>query len=242
MVGCRSDACTPISNDCPISMYALEHGHDDSGHGLYCNLNFSEDAWEMSPRPSAGQTSGSSPIPCFPIPPLSLFGLNGLLRLKLNLFYERNVDDFIMLVCVLYAGFVERNAQEPLEGKRAGRKLFRRFCGELKMLLTAARPQSEALSIERPEKSAANVNGLANEFLWNHIKSEGLATWQDYYAGSKKYEVVGRLVDDFVHFVIERAFADPGKCAFYLSYESNLQQARRRIRELNEGTTKLKGI
>ncbi len=195
----------------------------------------------MSSVAATAHRGPPEPVPVFPIPELSLLAVQALRAAGLDRFYELNREDFTKLVSVVYVGFMERSA-ELRKKKPASKKLLSMFCAEIRMFLTAARPQWESLQLEKPEKSSVSENGLAAEFLWNHVKKEKLLTWQDFYADGKQKTKVVCLVNDFVHFVVAKVFEQPEKVTFYISDESNLREARQRIQEINRGDRKLKPL
>jgi hypothetical protein len=160
----------------------------------------------------------------------------------LDRFYDLNRDEFAKLVGVAYVGFLERTEDLRREGP-APKDLFTMFHGDIYMFMTAASPQRESLRFERPGTGdVIDENGMAREFLWNHLRREGLLTWQDFYAeGKKANPKVKSLVEDFVHFLVAKAFED-GAATICISNESNLREARRIIEDINRGRRKLRPV
>jgi hypothetical protein len=160
----------------------------------------------------------------------------------LDKFYDLNQDEFAKLVGVVYVGFLYRTADLRSE-RPALETLFGMFQAEIYMVMTAASPQRESLGFERPEtRDVIDGNGMAREFLWNHLRREGVVTWQDFYAEGKKTNPrVKGLVNDFVHYVIARAFAD-GAATTYITSESNLREARRVVEDINRGRRNLRSV
>ena len=196
----------------------------------------------MNSRATTAQIGPPERVPIFSIPERSLLAVEALRVTGLDRFYELNRNEFTMLVSVVYVGFLQQTEQLR-KGKPAPRKLYDILFSNIKMFLTVASPQWESLQLEKPGKSnRVEVNGLASEFLWSHLKREGLLAWQDFYADDKrKNPKVEGLVDDFVHFVIAKGFEEDA-ATFYISDESKLQQARRVIQAINRGDRSLKSL
>ncbi len=187
--------------------------------------------------PVSGE-GGSKEVVILSIPSLSLLQIEPLASTKLAEFFEKNEKVFVQLVAVMYAASIteELRAASP-------QTLFELLCANMKMVLTAASPQWECMKMERPARGEGpRVNRIALEFLLNHIKREGVATWQDYYGSRRKdLSKVNFLVDTFIHYIIWRAFKD-GAATIYIRNESKLVAARGVIRKINLGEEYLKAV
>jgi hypothetical protein len=142
-----------------------------------------------------------------------------------------------MLVCALYSGFVEET-KELRQRKPKPDTLFELFCTNVYAVFTAANPQRVAFMVEKGE---VDVNGIAFEFLWEHLRRQGILTYQDFYGNGKRHpSKVVCLVRDFVHFVAAKGFENgAANCA---SDPSRSQEARRFVLEINTGVRKLKPV
>ena len=196
----------------------------------------------MSSRAITAHSGPPEPVPIFPIPELSFFSAAAINAAGLDKFHELNWEVFAQLVSVMYVGFMEQTA-ELRKRKPAGERLYKIFFASMKMILTAASPQRESLQMQKPEKSAvARVNGLAREFLWNHMMKEKVAAWQDYYAEGKRKNIkADKLVDDFTHYIIGKAFEEGAATSCVLD-ESKLREARRVIQAINLGERRLRAL
>jgi len=191
----------------------------------------------MTAGSPAPQTASQRAIPIFPIPPLSPLAIGALESADLVRFYERNHGEFAMLVCVFYAKFLE-STEQLRQKSPSPEKLFRLFCAEIQTMLTAASPQAASFQVER---RPSEVNGLAFEVLWNHLRRQGLTTWQDFYGDGRRRppKVIG-LVSDFVHFIVARGFENGARTC--VSDASKLTHAQGIIRDINRGARQMKKL
>ena len=192
----------------------------------------------MSSGPVTALTGPPAQVPVFPIPKLSMFTLEVLEKAGLREFYELNVSEFKSLVAVLYVGFMEQS-DELRKKKPNPEKLYKLFCSHVYVVLTAANPQAESLRLDPPKLT--EENGIAREFLWNHMRREDVLTWQDFYSETKrKNPKAEALVHDFVQYIVNKAFADD--TAGLIADKARLTEARRVVQEINRGKKKLRSI
>jgi hypothetical protein len=143
----------------------------------------------MSSQAVSAHTKPPDPVPVFTVPDMSLFAIEAIRRTGLEQFHDQNHKEFTMLVSVVYVGFLEHTA-ELRKQKPTRKSLFKLFFANIKMVLTASSPQRESLQMEKPGKANVKaVNGIAREFLWGHLKREGVLTWQDFYSEGKKKKI-----------------------------------------------------
>lgn len=170
-------------------------------------------------------------VPVFPVPALSPLAEGALEAAKLIEFHGKNRDVFAKLVCVLYADFLERTKDIRRRNPK-GERLFALFCGHLEMVLTAASSQVE--------KRPGGENGLARALLLDHLRREGLAVWQDYFASGKHPPRVVQLMKQFVHYIAWKGFEDGA--ANHASNPTEVANARRVIEEINRGERELRPL
>ncbi len=192
----------------------------------------------MTSSTAVVHTEPPDSIPIFPIPALSIPKLQALGAVGLEKFYELNRQEFVMLVSVVYVGFLEQTSGMRKK-KPSPEKLYKVFSASIQMVLTAASSRERSLRIKMQQEPGSN--GLALEFLWNHMRKEKVFTWQDFYAddGDKAPKADG-LVKDFVHFLIANAFRDGATT--YISDDSRMLEARRVVEAINRGKQKLRAV
>jgi len=192
----------------------------------------------MTSSTAVVHTEPPDSIPIFPIPALSIPKLQALGVVGLEKFYDLNRQEFVMFVSVMYVAFLEQTS-EFRKKKRPPDKLYDMFCANVQMVLTAASSREKSLRIKVQQEPGSN--GLALEFLWNHMQKERVFTWQDFYADDgDKAPKADALVKDFVHFLIANAFRD-GAVA-YISDDSRMLVARQVVEAINRGKQKLRAV
>lgn len=198
------------------------------------------DAAEIAEGVITVEGPSGQPIPVFPIPDMSMFGLEAVKVAKLENFYHKNEIEFSQLVAVAYASFMDRT-KELREWGPEPADLYDLFFAEVKMIMTAASPQSASLGIQPPQlKPGAMKNMIAFEFLWNHLEREDLKAYQDLYgSGRGEHSKVERLIDDFIHYMILNAF-ESDLTILCLRHSSKLMEACRVIEHINRGEKKLR--
>jgi hypothetical protein len=169
--------------------------------------------------------------PIFPVPPVDIRIEEALNSADLVAFYEANRIEFVMLVAVMYANFLDKTVK-LLPKRPKGDKLYVVFCSALKMVFTAAPPLA-AYNLGISDGG----NNLALQFLWLHLKRQGLTTWQDFYSETNHDARIDLLIKDFVHFLTARSFQD-GACQLAAD-TAQLEEARRTISAINYGVKKL---
>jgi hypothetical protein len=109
----------------------------------------------------------------------------------------------------------------------SGEKLFKAFCKQIKLILTAASSQIP--------RNLGGRNGLALALL-KHLRHIGilkLQHWQDVYGSGREDSKLDQLIEDFVHFVVAKGFEHGA--ANHASDPIAVNDAQKFITEVNTG-------